>query len=72
VERAFHALPLLGPWLPEADPRVLDALEKLLAQEMENLELRRAESATVPPFVQDYIKGLAWILERNGRGSRRS
>jgi hypothetical protein len=72
VERAFRALPLLGPWLLEADPRVLDALEKLLAQEMENLELRRAESATVPQFVQDCVDGLVWILQRNGRGSCRS
>jgi hypothetical protein len=51
---------------------VLDALEKLLAQEMENLELRRAESATVPQFVQDCVDGLVWILQRNGRGSCRS
>lgn len=37
-----------GTWLPESDPRTLDALEKLLAQEVKNLECRVAEAVEDP------------------------
>ena len=56
-----------GRWLRESDPRVLDALEKLLVLEMKNLDMRRSASETIPWFVQEYVDGLLWILERNGR-----
>ena len=56
-----------GTWLPESDPRVLEALEKLLAQEVKNLESRVAESAEGARSYREYVDSLVWTLERNGR-----